>query len=113
MVLKAAERRISFDGFVNYEGRRFGVPYYYPKKTVRVNRTARQLTIYSDDLSECLITHEVTWSKKDRFCKDQYAVEQPEEFPTATVKTVIKQLEESSYELNFDSFDFSVEDDDE
>ena len=55
----------------------------------------------------------MTWSKKDRFCNDQYAAEQPEEFPTATVKTVIKQLEESSYELNFDSFDFSVEDDDE
>jgi transposase len=107
------ERRISFDGFVNYEGRRFGVPYYYPKKTVRINRTDRQLTIYSDDLSECLETYEVTWSKKDKFCEDQYVTEQPEEFPTTTVKTVIKQLEEKNYELNFDNFDFSVEDDDE
>ena len=25
------ERKISFDGFVNYEGRRFGVPYSYPQ----------------------------------------------------------------------------------
>ena len=23
------ERKISFDGFINYEGRRFGVPYRY------------------------------------------------------------------------------------
>ena len=27
------ERKISFDGFVNYEGRRFGVPYWYTNKT--------------------------------------------------------------------------------
>ena len=107
------ERRVSFDGFVNYEGRRFGVPYFYPKKTVRVNRTDRSLTIYSDDLSECLVTHEVTWSKRDRFCKDQYAVEQPEEFPTATVKTTVIQLEDKNYGLNFDSFNFSLEEDDE
>ncbi len=30
------ERRISFDGFVNYEGRRFGAPYTYGGKTARV-----------------------------------------------------------------------------
>lgn len=34
------ERRISFDGFVNYEGRRFGVPYSYRGSTVRVMRDA-------------------------------------------------------------------------
>ena len=32
------ERRISFDGFVNYEGRRFGVSYAYVGKTARVMR---------------------------------------------------------------------------
>ena len=32
------ERRISFDGFVSYEGRRFGVPYTYHGKTARVLR---------------------------------------------------------------------------
>ena len=31
-------RRISFDGFVSFEGRRFGVPYWYPGKTCRVSR---------------------------------------------------------------------------
>lgn len=34
-------RRISFDGFVSYEGRRFGVPYWYPGKTCRVSREGR------------------------------------------------------------------------
>ena len=32
------ERRISFDGFVNYEGRRFGVPYSYTGTVCRVSR---------------------------------------------------------------------------
>ncbi len=36
------EHRISFDGFVNYEGRRFGVPYTYSGKTARVMRDADQ-----------------------------------------------------------------------
>ena len=30
------EHRVSFDGFVNHEGRRFGVPYSYPGATARV-----------------------------------------------------------------------------
>ena len=32
------ERKISFDGFVNYEGRRFGVPYSYQQRVCRVMR---------------------------------------------------------------------------
>lgn len=31
-------RKITFDGFVNYEGRRFGVPRYYCEKTCRIER---------------------------------------------------------------------------
>ena len=66
------ERRLSFDGFVNYEGRRFGVPFRYHGKTVRVRRRGYYLYIYSSDFSELLVTHEVTWSRRDRFCPDQY-----------------------------------------
>ena len=44
------ERKISFDGFVNYEGRRFGVPYSYPGATARVERSGDLLRIYSADL---------------------------------------------------------------
>ena len=42
-------RIISFDGFVNYEGRRFGVPYWYTRKTCRIQRKDYELTIYDDE----------------------------------------------------------------
>ena len=106
------ERRISFDGFVNYEGRRFGVPYSYTGKTARVMRDGDLLYIYSADLALLLATHNVTWSHRDSFCDNQYALpEQPEEYPTMPVKTVIKQLPSPSYDLSFEKFNFSKEDD--
>ena len=81
------ERKISFDGFVNYEGRRFGVPYSYPGATARVERSGDLLRIYSADLKVLLVTHTVTWSRTDSFCEGQYeSLAQPEEFPTAPVR---------------------------
>lgn len=104
-------RKISFDGFVNYEGRRFGIPYSYTEKTVRISRNQNELKIYSSDLSKEIVIHDVTWSKKDSYCKDQYAyIEMPEEFPTSTVKTIINQLEEPKTFDKFARFDFSLED---
>lgn len=101
------ERRISFDGFVTYEGRRFGVPYSYGKNIVRVNRTDRLLSIYSDDMKKCLATHNVTWSRKDSFCKDQYVnSEQPEEFPTVPVTAIVQQALEESASDGFNKFNF-------
>ena len=106
------ERRISFDGFVNYEGRRFGVPYTYTQKTVHVYRHGHELLIYSEDMKQKLATHEVTWSHYDSYCKDQYArPDQPEEFPTADVKTLIEQIMQPDEEDYFDQFDFSGGDD--
>lgn len=106
------ERRISFDGFVNYEGRRFGVPYTYTQKTVHVYRHGHELLIYSEDMKQKLATHEVTCSRYDSYCKDQYArPDQPEEFPTADVKTLIEQIMQPDEEDYFDQFDFSGGDD--
>ena len=106
------ERRISFDGFVNYEGRRFGVPYTYTQKTVHVYRHGHELLIYSEDMKNRLVTHEVTWSRSDSYCKDQYArPDQPEEFPTADVKTLIEQISQTHEDDYFDQFDFSGGDD--
>lgn len=106
------ERRISFDGFVTYEGRRFGVPYAYHGKTARVMRDGDTLYIYSADLLSLLTTHNVTWSRRDSFCDGQYeTLAQPEEFPTAPVKTAIKQLKEPSLSLSFEKFNFDKEDD--
>ena len=88
------ERKISFDGFVNYEGRRFGVPYSYPGAAARVMRSGDTLYIYSSDMNSLLATHDVTWSRRDSFCEGQYELPpQPEELPTAPVKTQIRQLE--------------------
>ena len=61
-------RRISFDGFVTYEGRRFGVPYSYSGKTVRVCRNGSLVTVHSEDMARRLAEHDVTWSRKDSFC---------------------------------------------
>ena len=104
------ERKISFDGFVNYEGRRFGVPYSYRDSTARIMRKDDMIYIYSADLKQLLTTHDVTWSKRDRFCADQYAIpEQPEEFPSMPVKTEIVQLREPEPMLSFEKFNFDKE----
>lgn len=107
------ERSISFDGFIEYEGRRFGVPYSYKRRTVRVHRKGEILLIYSDDLLELLVTYDVTWSRKDRFCEGQYPdTPQPEELPTAPVTTYITMLDEPQKPpVGFEKFDFDEEDD--
>ena len=102
------ERRISFDGFVNYEGRRFGVPFSYRLSTARVMRKDDMIYIYSSDLKQLLTTHDVTWSKRDRYCADQYAP-QPEEFPTMPVRTEISRIPEPEPILSFEKFNFDRE----
>ena len=64
------KRRISFDGFVNYEGRRFGAPYWYTQKTCRVKRDGYILYIYDVQMTKILTTHDVTRRRRDSFCKD-------------------------------------------
>ena len=104
------ERRITFDGFVNYEGRRFGVPYSYPGATARVGRSGNTLYVYSADLKQLLCTHDVTWSRRDSYCEGQYeALIQPEEFPTVPVQTQIRQLPKPADNLSFAKFDFDME----
>ena len=106
MIYLCPVRKISFDGFVNYEGRRFGVPYFYTEKQCRVRRDAFTIYIYDMNLTKELTRHNVTWSRKDSFCKDQYAVSQPEEFPSMPVRTTMYQLEEPVPSTSFDKFDF-------
>ena len=103
------ERRISFDGFVNYEGRRFGVPYSYSGSIARVMRSGDTLYIYSADMNSLLATHAVTWSRRDSFCEGQYEPQQPEELPTAPVKTQIRQLPKPTGNISFAKFDFADE----
>ena len=100
------ERKISFDGFVNYEGRRFGVPYWYTEKVCRVRRDGYTLYIYDSHMNRLLTTHNVTWSRRDSFCKDQYAFDQPEERPSEPIKVRIQQIEPPKYESGFERFNF-------
>ncbi len=100
-------RRISFDGFVNYEGRRFGVPYFYTGRVARVMRHDDTVYVYAEDMAQILPAHEVTWSRHDSFCKDQYAVpEQPEEHPSVPVKTHIQMSTPPAGMDSFEKFNF-------
>lgn len=99
-------RRISFDGFVCYEGRRFGVPYWYAGKTCRVCREGEWLHIYDEALSRELAVHPVTWGRKDSLCEDQYADAQPVELPTAPVATIVERAEPLEGKPGFEKFDF-------
>lgn len=100
------ERIISFDGFVNYEGRRFGVPCWYRKQTCRVCRKGYSLDIYDSDLTQILTSHDVTWSRKDSFCRDQYLRAQPEELPTAPVTSKIFEIQDKHPNSGFAKFNF-------
>jgi len=99
-------RKISFDGFINYEGRRFGVPYSYTKKQCRVRREGFDLYIYDAEMERVLIRHNVTWSRKDSYCPDQFATVQPEEFPTAPVKSLLMQNIPEPPRIGFRKFAF-------
>ncbi len=103
------ERKISFDGFVNYEGRRFGVPYWYTEKTCRVRRDGYILYIYDSGMTQILTTHDVTWSRRDNFCRDQYALSQTEEKPTAPVQICIHQNDPELPGPGFERFNFGKE----
>ena len=99
-------RRISFDGFVNYEGRRFGVPYWYHKKVCRIQRNGFEIIIYDENMSRILTSHDVTWSRRDSSCRDQYVTEMPEEYPSVPVKSRIFQIESRIPDSGFSKFDF-------
>ena len=103
-------RRISFDGFISYEDRRYGVPFNYTKSVARVQRKADTILVYSDDMKRLLTTHMVPDSRKDSYCPGQYA-SQPEEFPTAPVKTTITLLNKQTPNLSFEKFNFDKGDD--
>jgi len=103
-------RRISWDGFVSYEGRRFGVPCSYKSRLCRVTRQGSYLHIYAyDEMNKLLVTHNVTWSRRDSICDGQFP-KQPEEFPTEQVKVTMHELPESELDRAFDRFNFDTED---
>ena len=73
---------------------------------VRIRRDSFTLYIYASDLSKVLTTHDVTWMRRDSFCRDQYVTEQPEEVPSMPVKTRIFQIEPTKQHSGFEKFNF-------
>ena len=99
-------RRITFDGFAGYEGRRFGVPCWYERRDCRVSREGGYLHTCSDDLALELAVHAVTWDRRDSWCEGQWADAQPEELPSQPVTTSISQVEPAPGKPAFAKFDF-------
>lgn len=100
-------RRVSFDGFVSYEGRRFGIPYWWEGSECRVSREGAYLHVYTPDLSRELACHEVTWSRADSWCEGQWAeAAQPEELPSQPVTTAVAQVAPPAAPDAFSRFDF-------
>lgn len=57
-------------------------------------------------MTRLLCRHDVTWSRKDSFCKDQYSNDEPAESPTAPVHIHIQQVASTAPKSAFSCFDF-------
>ena len=89
----APARRLTFDRFIQYEGRRYGVPSFYTKRSARVMRDHEKLVVLDlDDFAE-IAAYDVDWARADKTCPGQWdygVLDQPEERPTAPVKSYLK-----------------------
>ena len=81
----APERKIGLDGFVYYEGRRYGVPYRYAGRSVRVLREKASIYIVDPVSYQVIEEHTVDWSYKPHYSPTQFEPVQPEEEPTQAV----------------------------
>lgn len=113
LVYLAPLRSISFDGYVNYEGRKFGVPYSYKSRRARVMRKDGMLYVLDKDTFEELSSFNVDWSKKPKNCKGQWiipnAIEQPEEHPTMPVTVAMTQVASTVRDSRFARFSITKE----
>lgn len=100
----APERAISFDGFVNYEGRRFGVPASYYERTCRVMRDGYVLHIYDVRMTQEIVRYNVTWGKWDSVCEDQFRIPHPEEEPTVPPNIQLVQKPKPPHDPWFEQF---------
>ena len=104
-------RRISMDGFINYDGRRYGVPFSYTKKKVRVMRDKDLLTIMDESCSYVVVKHNVDWSYSPHYCDGQFSEEEPEELPTAKVTAYMSQIKADGNKYpSLSRFDFADKD---
>ena len=103
-------RTISSDGFISLDGRRYGVPFSYHKKQVRVMRDKNELVIFDDSCSYEVVRHKVDWSYNLHYCEGQFLEDgEPEELPTAKVKAYMAQIEAKVEPSPLSKFDFVYE----
>lgn len=102
----APERSISMDGFVFYEGRRYGVPFSFIGKKARVMRNREEIYILDPKTFKAIEKHEVDWSRKPHYSATQFEPHQPEEFPTAPVTAEIAFSNNNDAQNDFKSYDF-------
>lgn len=101
----APERSITLDGFVFYEGRRYGVPFSYIGRKVRVMRSGGTLFILDPKTFSVLEEHTVDWSNRPHYSVGQFEPLQPEELPTSKVKDAI-EFSKGGDDDGFSRFDF-------
>ena len=102
-------RKISYDGFVNYENRRYGVPLRYSGREARVCRTGETIVISDPVTYETIVTHVVDWSRKPKICAGQWDADAAiEESPTAPVRATL-HIEKAQGTVGNDRFSrFSI-----
>ena len=101
----APKRSITNDGFVWYEGRRYGVPLSLPGKTARVLRNRDVLYIMDPVTYIVVETYHMDWSKRPHYSPSQFEPAVPEEHPTAPVKSMMRAIVADDYD-DFSGFDF-------
>ena len=55
---------------------------------------------------QVLTAHDVTWMRRDSFCRDQHVAEQPEEVPSMPVKPRIFKIEPPKQHSGVEKFNF-------
>lgn len=103
----APSRKVTFDGYVNYEGRLYGVPITCTSRNVLVMRTYDELKIYDPNTYVEVISHKVNWSRRPNTCKGQWSIEeaQIEEHPTMPVKARL-EIKDLNRKKKFARFKF-------
>lgn len=108
----APERSISFDGMVNYEGHRYGIPITYQRKTLRIQREGGFVTLHSHE-GEVLSSFALDWVTREYYCENQWDLpsEQPEEQPSQPPRPVVmRQCNPLHASLAGDDIDLSIYD---
>lgn len=103
----APARAVSFDGFVEYEGRRYGVPLSYRSGKARVMRDGEILYVLDYESGARLAEYNVDWARASKCCPGQWSEEygaQPEELPTNTVRVSVSLEQDIAMRVRFARF---------